>query len=102
MTAPATPWIAPEVSGRDLALYKARAGDVCDVMVAGEWVLRNRKPTRFDLDAAIAELGQIMASESFPQAAHDLARELIPHIEDWYSAWDHGKREPHTAMNSRV
>lgn len=102
MTAPAHPWIAPEVCGRDLVLYKAKAGDVCDVMIAGEWVLRDRKPTGFDLDAAVAELRDVMAGESFPAAADALAQELIPHIEAWYGAWDHGKREPHTAMNSRV
>jgi len=102
MTAATTPWIAPEVSGRDILLYKARGADVTDVMVAGDWVLRDRKPTGFDLDAAIAELGEVMAATAFPAEADALARELIPHIEAWYGAWDHPQRQPHTAMNSRV
>jgi 5-methylthioadenosine/S-adenosylhomocysteine deaminase len=102
MTRASTPWIAPEVSGRDLAIYKAKAGDIRDVMIAGEWVLRDRQPTRFDLDAATAEFNDVMAAQPFPQGDHALAQELLPHIEAWYAAWDHGERKPHTAMNSRV
>ncbi|MDG2481354.1 MAG: amidohydrolase family protein [Alphaproteobacteria bacterium] len=102
LTAASHPWIAPEVSGRDLVLYKAKGGDVSDVMVAGEWVLHDGKPTRFNLDEAVAELAGVMAAEAFPQEDHALAQELLPHIEAWYGAWDHGERQPHTAMNSRV
>ena len=102
MTAPSDPWVAPEVDGRDLVLYKARGGDVSDVMVGGEWVLKKRKPTRFDLKAAVAELGEVMAATPFPEADHALAQELIPHVEAWYSGWDHPARRPFSAMNSRV
>ncbi len=65
MTEPACPWIAPEVSGRDLVLYKAKAGDMRDVMIAGEWMLRNRRPTCFDLNAAVAKLNDTLAVEPF-------------------------------------
>ena len=43
-----------------------------------------------------------MAATVFPVEDHALAQELLPHIEAWYGAWDHGERQPHTAMNSRV
>ncbi len=102
MTAPSHPWIAPEASGRDLVLYRARASDVRDVMVAGEWVLKDRLPTRFDLGEAVRELHAVMAATPFPQAAHALAGEVLPHVEAWYRAWDHGERRPWTAMNSRT
>ena len=102
MTAASTPWIAPEVSGRDLALYRARRSDVEDVMIAGEWVLRNRMPTRFDLDDAVRGLNDVMASIPFPVEAHALARRVLPYVEAWYGSWDHGERRPYAAMNSRT
>ena len=102
LTEATTPWVAPEVSGRDIAFCKVKGGDVRHVMIAGEWVLRDRHPTRFDLDAAITELRDVMAATVFPVEDHALAQELLPHIEAWYGAWDHGERQPHTAMNSRV
>lgn len=101
-TRPMWPWVAPEIDGRDLVLYRARAADVSDVMVAGEWVLKEGAPTRFDLDAAVAELTGAMAAAPFPAAAHALARELVPHVEAWYGGWDRPRREPWEAMNSRV
>jgi len=102
MTAPCHPWVAPEVDGRDLLLYRARAADVTDVMVGGHWAIRDGRPTGFDLDAAVAELAEVMAATAFPDEAHRTGRELIPHIEAWYGAWDHPGRQPRTAMNSRV
>lgn len=102
MTAPCHPWVAPEIDGRDLLLYRARAADVTDVMVGGQWVLRDGRPTGFDLDEAVAELAEVMATTAFPDEAHRTAQELIPRIEAWYGAWDHPERQPRTAMNSRV
>ncbi len=102
MDSATTPWVAPEVSPRELALMKVRATDVRDVMVAGEWVLKNRLPTRFDLDDAIRELNEVMAATPFPASSHALALEVLPHVEDWYGSWDHPPRQPYTAMNSRT
>ena len=102
MSAPCHPWVAPETDGRDLLLYRAKAADVTDVLVDGRIVLRDGKPTGFDLDAAVAELADVMAATAFPGEAHRLAQELIPHIEAWYGAWEHPERKPRTAMNSRV
>lgn len=102
MTAPCHPWVAPEADGRDLLLYRARAADVTDVMIGGDWAIRDGRPTGFDLEAAVAELAGVMARTAFPEEAHRLAQELIPHIEAWYGGWDHPERKPRTAMNSRV
>ncbi len=102
MTAATTPWAAPEASPRDLALMKVRGADVRDVMVAGEWVLKRRQPTRFNLDDAVRELHEVMAATPFPASAHNLALEALPHVEAWYGSWDHPPRRPYTAMNSRA
>lgn len=102
MSAPCHPWVAPEVDGRDLLLYRARAADVTDVMVDGRLVIRDGQPTGFDLDEAVAELARVMAATAFPEDAHRLAQEIIPYIEAWYGAWEHPERKPRTAMNSRV
>ncbi len=102
MTAPCHPWVAPEADGRDLLLYRAKAADVTDVMIDGRVVLRDGKPTGFDLDAAVAELAEVMAATAFPDEAHRFAQEIIPYVEAWYGAWDHPERKPRTAMNSRV
>ena len=102
MSAPCHPWVALEADGRDLLLYRARAADVTDVLVDGRHVIRGGRPTGFDLDDAVAELAAVMAVTAFPEDAHRFAREIIPHIEAWYGAWDHPERRPRTAMNSRV
>lgn len=102
MTAPCHPWVAPEVDGRDLLLYRAKAADVTDVMIGGSWAIRDGRPTCFDLDAAVAELAAVLAGTAFPEDAHRLAQELIPRIEAWYGGWEHPERVPRTAMNSRV
>jgi len=102
MSAPCHPWVAPEVDGRDLLLYRARAADVTDVMIDGHLVLRDGRPTGFDLDEAVAELAAVMATTAFPEEGHRLAQEIIPYIEAWYGGWDHPERAPRTAMNSRV
>lgn len=102
MKAATTPWVAPEISPRELALMRVRGTDVRDVMVAGEWVLKDRLPTRVDLDDAIRELHEVMAATPFPASSHALALEALPHVEAWYESWDHPPRRPYTAMNSRT
>ena len=102
MEAATTPWVAPEISPRELALMRVRGADVRDVMVAGEWVLKDRLPTRFNLDDAIRELHEVMAATPFPASSHALALEALPYVEAWYGSWDHPPRQPYTAMNSRI
>ena len=94
--------MAPEVDGRDLLLYRAKAADVTDVLVDGRHVIRDGRPTGFDLDDAVAELAAVMAATAFPEDAHRLAQEIIPHIEAWYGAWEHPERVPRTVINARV
>ena len=68
----------------ELILAQACRGDVVTVMVDGDIVLDDGKPTRFDLDEAGAELAQSLAATPFPAEGAALARELAPYLESWY------------------
>jgi cytosine/adenosine deaminase-related metal-dependent hydrolase len=96
------PWVAPEAEPRDIVMLRARAGDVDRVLIAGETVLEDGRPTGFDVEAAGQELAERLAAAAYPEDAARLAEALIPHIEAWYGGWQHKERQPRTAMNSRV
>lgn len=96
------PWVAPVVDPVELILAQARRGDVVSVMVDGEIVLADGKPTRFDLDEAGAELAQSLAATAFPVEGAVLAGELAPYLESWYESWDMPAHSPFITYNSRV
>lgn len=95
------PWVAPEADPRDLLLMRARAGDVDTVIVGGEVVLREGRPTRFDLEEVGREARAMLdaAGRSTEQAA--LVERLLPHVEAYYRAWDIPELAPYTVYNSR-
>lgn len=95
------PWIAPEADPRDLVLYRARAGDVDTVLVDGEIVLRDRMPTRFDLQDVGRELAERLDAEPYPQANAEMVAHLLPHLEAWYAQWQIPDLEPWIKYNSR-
>jgi cytosine/adenosine deaminase-related metal-dependent hydrolase len=95
------PWTAPELDPLDLVVLRARAGDVRTVLVGGEVVLADGRPTRFDEEAAGRELAARLAKIPFPAEAAGLAERLMPQLEAYYRAWDHGRPAPRTAYNSR-
>ena len=96
------PWVAPEVDPVELILAQAGRGDVVTVMIDGDIVLDEGKPTRFDLDEAGAELAQSLAATPFPAEGAALARELAPYLESWYESWEMPVHSPFIAYNSRV
>ncbi|MEM7119993.1 MAG: amidohydrolase family protein [Pseudomonadota bacterium] len=98
----AWPWIAPEADPRDLVLLRARADDVDKVLISGELVLDDGRPTRFDIDEVGLEAAALMAETAYPDDAARVAAALIPHIEAWYAGWDHKDRVAYQPMNSRV
>ena len=102
MTRASWPWRAPEADPIDFIVQRARAGDVRDVLVDGEVMLRDGAPTRFDMTATGEALAAALADEPYPAARAALAAELKPHVEAWYSAWDVGTATPYAAMNSRI
>lgn len=96
------PYVAPEADPRAVVLQRAKQGDVSTVLIAGEVVLKDGWPTRFDLKAAGAELAEQLAATAYDQTFADLYADLRPHIEAWYSAWEVPPMEPWIAHNSRT
>lgn len=95
------PWVAPEADPREVVLYRARAGDVDTVLVAGEIVLRDGMPTRFDLQDVGRELAERLDAEPFPESNAEMVAQLLPHLEAWYERWQVPALEPWTRYNSR-
>jgi cytosine/adenosine deaminase-related metal-dependent hydrolase len=102
MTRPLWPWTAPEVPPHDLVVLRARAGDVTTVLVAGELVLADGRPTRFDEPAAAREFAKRLSATPFPSEEAAFARRLLPYLETWYKAWPRPRPAPYTSYNSRV
>ncbi len=96
------PWTAPEAAPLDIVVQRARAGDVETVLVGGEVVLADGRPTRFDVEAAGRELAERLAATPFPAEAAELADRLLPHLERYYLGWAQPRPAPYTAYNSRL
>jgi len=96
------PWVAPEVDPRDLLVLRAQVRDVRTVLVDGEVVLRDRLPTRFDLEAAGRELAERLAATPFPSDAAERIGLVKPHVEAFYRAWDVPELDPYVRQNSRT
>jgi cytosine/adenosine deaminase-related metal-dependent hydrolase len=96
-----TPWVAPEADLRDLIVYRARLGDVRTVMVGGEVVFRDGKPTRFDVDAVVAEVSALLSSQPFRAERSELVMKLLPILHAWYRGWEPPEADPYYRYNSR-
>jgi cytosine/adenosine deaminase-related metal-dependent hydrolase len=95
------PWVAPEADPRELLVMRARAGDVDTVIIDGEVVCRDGRPTRFDLEAVGREVAAALAAVPFPAEAAARAERLRPHVEDTYLNWEVPAPAPYTAYNAR-
>lgn len=95
------PWVAPEADPRDLLLMRAGAGDVACVLVDGEVVLKDGRPTRFDLDEVGREAAAQLAATAGSADDAALVERLLPHIEAYYRAWDVPELVPYTVYNTR-
>ena len=96
------PWVAPEADPRDLILMRARADDVHTVLVDGEVVLRDGRPTRFDAAAAGAELARRMATTAIPEQADAIVERLLPMVEAHYKGWETPELAPYSCYNSKT
>jgi len=97
----AWPWIAPEADPRELLLMRADAGDVDTVMVGGEVVLRDGRPTRFDLDEVTAEAAAMLAGQPFRSTDARMVERLRGHVEAYYREWEVPDLAPWTVYNAR-
>lgn len=95
------PWTAPEVAPRDLLVQRARADDVRTVIVGGEVVLRDGRPTGFDLEAVGREMADRLASTPFPDDAVGRVGLLREYLERFYAEWEVPELESYIEYNSR-
>jgi cytosine/adenosine deaminase-related metal-dependent hydrolase len=84
----AWPWIAPEADPRALVVLRAHADDVRTVIVDGEVVLRDRRPTRFDLDDVAREAADRLAANTVDPEMRALGDRLRPHLERFLATID--------------
>lgn len=83
-------WAAPEADVAALLLRRAARSHVRDVMVNGEWVVRDGRATRVDegqvQSALIAQLERLKAGHNGEEVV--LARQLAPYLRRFYAAWE--------------
>jgi cytosine/adenosine deaminase-related metal-dependent hydrolase len=97
----AWPWVAPEADPRELVIMRAKAGDVETVLVGGETVWRDGRPTRFDAAAAGQELAAMLDATPYPAQTAERIERLLPYIERYYEAWELPEFEPYIRYNSK-
>jgi 5-methylthioadenosine/S-adenosylhomocysteine deaminase len=98
----AEPWAAPECDPLSLVVLRADRRDVRSVMVGGQVVFRDGKPTRFDLMAAGDAFAAKMAATPAPAAEAETVQRLLPFLRDWYRNWPVPKPDPYVIYNSRI
>ena len=96
------PWAAPEADPLELIVLRAERRDIRDVLVGGEVVWSDGRPTRFDLAEAAAELAACVAAEPFPAERAAAVRAVLPHLRDWYAAWETPRLEPWRIQSSKT
>lgn len=96
------PWVAPEADPRDLLVLRAQARDVQTVMIGGEVVLQDGRPTGFDLDAVAAEFAAQLAAAPFPAEAARRISLLREHVAAFYDGWTLPDLDPYIRYNSRA
>ncbi|MEO6032202.1 MAG: amidohydrolase family protein [Burkholderiaceae bacterium] len=95
------PWVAEQVDLRSLLVQRAKAGDVRCVLVHGEVVMRDGRPTRFDEQAVARELAERLRHTPYPHDGAHLARVLDPHVREWYAGYALPTGEPWIQYNAR-
>ncbi|MEO1591350.1 MAG: amidohydrolase family protein [Cyanobacteria bacterium J06632_22] len=95
------PWVAPETNPLTVMMMRARAGDVDSVLVNGKVILKEGKPTGFDLAAVAETLAEQLDRAPNREAYRTLAQAIRPHLAAWYSGWENAALRPFNAFNSR-
>lgn len=83
------PYQSPALSLVEVLVQRAKAAAVHSVMVGGDWVYQDRKFTRIDRDAVLADIAArfarpLSADEVARQA---LARDVMPHVRQFYRGY---------------
>jgi len=98
------PYLDPLIPVVDAVLLRAKAEGVETVMIGGEVVMQDRRFTRLDREAVLAELAAQLAVPLKPEELRrrELARDVLPHLRDFYAGYLEGEeRVPFDARNSR-
>ena len=87
----------------DALLYRGKGSHVDMVIIDGEVVLRNGKPTKVNKEDIMRELKERFSAPLDPQTrdVRALVSELLPHVVRFYQAWQSDQGEPHYRMNTR-
>ena len=56
---PNAPNLTPVIDGFGIVVHSGSASNVTDVMVQGEWLVRNRRPTKVDMEEVIADARRV-------------------------------------------
>jgi 5-methylthioadenosine/S-adenosylhomocysteine deaminase len=83
------PYQSADIGLVDTLVQRARSGAVHSVMIDGEWVYRDRRFTRLDRDAVLAELASQLALPLTPaeQERRVFARDMLPHVRRFYDGY---------------
>jgi len=97
------PYMDANIGPVDALLYRGKGSHVDMVIVDGEVVLRNGKPTKVDKDEIVRELRERFSAPLDPQTrdVRTLVAELLPHVARFYQTWQSDQGEPHYRMNTR-
>jgi len=74
------------------------------VMINGEVVYQDGRHTRFDFDAARAELKELLQSADWSSGKRraELVNQLLPHVRAYYDAWQPEGLAPYYLPNART
>lgn len=97
-----SPWVAPEADPLALVCYRASAGDVDTVLVAGDVVVEDGRVTTIDEHAIAEELAAHLDAREVPAENVEMVEALLPHVEAYYERWELEEVEPYTRYNSRT
>lgn len=59
---PNAPNLRPVIDGYGIVVHSGTAANVTDAMVAGEWLVRDRRPTRIDMHTVIQDAQNVAES----------------------------------------
>ena len=87
-------WSDPRVDAAELLLRRACRKHVRDVMVNGEWVVRDGEHTRLDAGEVIETLRRQLMEAGDPRTKElsCLAQTVAPYIKEYYEGWDISER----------
>jgi cytosine/adenosine deaminase-related metal-dependent hydrolase len=97
------PYLESEVSIVDALIHRGRGVDVDTVLVDGEPILQDRRPTRFDRAKLLQELRASLARplQARELERRELGRALEPHLRRFYAGTADPAGLPHTRYNAR-